>query len=212
MEEYDIMIYKNDEVEHIGYAQVKEDGTGSFYLFWTCEEKISQLTDNKWFHEYHSGNIDVLTKMITEENRQKDRRRAVYYCDEFIIRRQAKRTGESYLVYNRMAKEGEPGYSKKSHAVPHLEPGAKDMDEWVNHYQFNKLDDGTYEAELDEAWWWGGSHTDGGTLYRDIYDTWQDLPYDEFLENVITVAAAKHYLFTVEDLKACEGLKEFFGY
>ncbi|MBR0165422.1 MAG: hypothetical protein IJQ13_00870 [Prevotella sp.] len=38
------------------------------------------------------------------------------------------------------------------------------------------------------------------------------LSYDEFLERVITLAAAKHYGFTVDDLKERKGLKEFFGF
>ena len=41
---------------------------------------------------------------------------------------------------------------------------------------------------------------------------WFDLPYDEFLERVITLAAAKHYGFTPDDLKEKKGLKEFFGF
>ena len=40
------------------------------------------------------------------------------------------------------------------------------------------------------------------------------LPFltDDFLEHVITLAGAKHYGFTVDDLKGKEGLKEFFGF
>ena len=41
---------------------------------------------------------------------------------------------------------------------------------------------------------------------------WFALSYDEFLEHVITLAAAKHYGFTVDDLKKKKGLKDFFGY
>ena len=38
------------------------------------------------------------------------------------------------------------------------------------------------------------------------------LSYDEFLERVITLASAKHYGFTPDDLKEKKGLKEFFGF
>ena len=45
----------------------------------------------------------------------------------------------------------------------------------------------------------------------DIPKEWFSLSYDEFLEHVITLAAAKHYGFTVDDLKEKKGLQEFFG-
>ena len=86
------------------------------------------------------------------------------------------------------------------------------MREWASWYAFNKMDDGTYEAELDEAWWWGGGHNDGGTIHREIPEEWFDLPYKDFLEKVVTLAAASHYGFTAEILLAKEGLKEFFGF
>ena len=37
------------------------------------------------------------------------------------------------------------------------------MEEWASWYCFNKKADGTYEAELDEAWD-EGSHYGGGTI------------------------------------------------
>ena len=86
------------------------------------------------------------------------------------------------------------------------------MREWCSWYAFNKMDDGTYEAELDEAWWWGGGHNDGGTIRREIPEEWFELPYEEFLDNVVGLAAAWHYGFTVEILLEREGLREFFGY
>ena len=68
-----------------------------------------------------------------------------------------------------------------------------------------------YEAELDEAWN-EGSHNGGGTICVDIPPEWFGLSYDVFLERVITLAAASHYGFTVDDLKEKKGLKEFFGF
>ena len=73
------------------------------------------------------------------------------------------------------------------------------------------MDDGTYEAELDEAWWWGGGHNDGGTIRTPIPEEWFELTYDEFLKRVVTLSAAAHYGFTPEILKKRKGLKEFFG-
>ena len=57
-----------------------------------------------------------------------------------------------------------------------------------------------------------GSHYGGGTINVAIPKEWFDLSYDEFLERVITLAAAKHYGFTPNDLKEKKGLKEFFGF
>lgn len=211
MEEYEVMIYKNEKIEQVGIVRLEEDGTGYYKLYMLAEDKIRKLTDNEWFYKFRSDNMDVVRNMLTEENLQKNRRRAVYYCDEFIFIRHPRLTGEHYLVYSRSAKEGQPGYSEKDHSVPHNEPGANDMKEWINYYRFNKFDDGTYEAEIDEAWYCGGSHTDGGTVHLEIHDTWQDLPYDEFLAKVVKTGGS-YYLFTADDLKACKGLKKFFGY
>ena len=86
------------------------------------------------------------------------------------------------------------------------------MREWCSWYAFNKMDDGTYEAELDEAWWWGGGHNDGGTIRREIPEEWFELPYEEFLDNVVGLAAGWHYGFTAEILLERKGLREFFGY
>ena len=140
---------------------------------------------------------------------------------------------EKYMIYRRDAKKGEATYSPKSHSAPHFVGHyVEGMEEWASWYCFNKKEDdgedqssdgedqssdgedqssGTYEAELDEAWN-EGSHYGGGTIVVDIPKEWFTLSYDDFLEHVITLAAAKHYGFTVDDLKEKEGLKEFFGF
>ena len=119
---------------------------------------------------------------------------------------------EKFMIYRRDAKKGEATYSPKSHSAPHFEGHyVEGMEEWASWYCFNKKEDGTYEAELDEAWD-EGSHYGGGTIDVDIPKEWFDLSYDDFLEHVITLAAATHYGFTVDDLKDKEGLKEFFGF
>ena len=51
-----------------------------------------------------------------------------------------------------------------------------------------------------------------GTINVAIPKEWFVLSYDEFLERVITLASAKHYGFTPDDLKEKKGLKEFFGF
>ena len=86
------------------------------------------------------------------------------------------------------------------------------MREWASWYCINKKDDGTFEAELDEAWWWGGGHNDGGTMREEVPEEWLDLPYDELLENLVTLVRADHYGFTAEHLRRKKGLKEFFGF
>ena len=117
-----------------------------------------------------------------------------------------------FMIYDRRAAEGSPAYSPKAHSAPHFVGHyVEGMEEWASHYCFNKKEDGTYEAELDEAWDEGG-HYGGGTINVDIPREWFDLSYDEFLERVVTFAAAQHYSFTPADLKGKEGLREFFGY
>ena len=116
------------------------------------------------------------------------------------------------MIYRRDAKKGDATYSSKSHSTPHFVGHyVEGMEEWASWYCFNKKEDGTFEAELDEAWD-EGSHYGGGTIDVDIPKEWFALSYDDFLERVITLAGAKHYGFTVDDLKDKEGLKEFFGF
>ena len=92
------------------------------------------------------------------------------------------------MIYDRMARKGSSAYSPKSHSAPHFEGHyVEGMEEWASHYCFNLKEDGTYEAELDEAWD-EGSHYGGGTI------------------NVAIPG------FTPDDLKEKEGLKEFFGF
>ena len=119
---------------------------------------------------------------------------------------------EKFMIYRRDAKKGEATFSPKSHSAPHFAGHyVKGMEEWASWYCFNKKEDGSYEAELDEAWD-EGSHYGGGTIDVDIPKEWFALSYNDFLEHVITLAAAKHYGFTVDDLKDKEGLEEFFGF
>ena len=158
--------------------------------------------------------MPFFAELLREENRVPGRKRPVYQSGPLTVNRIAQETGEKFMVYRRSAKKGEEGYSEKEHSAPHWEgPNTPEgMKEWASWYCFNKMDDGTYQAELDEAWWWGGGHNDGGTIRREIPEEWFALPYEEFLENVVTLSAAAHYGFTAEDLKEKKGLREFFGF
>ena len=120
---------------------------------------------------------------------------------------------DRFSVYRRSANKGDADYSPKSHSAPHRE-GDKEiegMEEWASWYAFNKKDDGTFEAELDEAWN-EGSHNGGGTIRVEVPEAWLDLPWEDFTERLVTLAAAAHYGFTPEDLREKAGLKAFFGY
>ena len=161
-----------------------------------------------------AASIPFIEEILIPENRVEGRKRPIYISGDYKIERTPNETNEHFSIYSRRAEKGDPDYSEEDHDAPHYEgPHTPEgMREWCSWYQFNKLDDGTYEAELDEAWWWGGGHNDGGTIRRDIPEEWFELPYDEFLENVVTLSAASHYGFTAEDLKNREGLQQFFGY
>ncbi len=116
------------------------------------------------------------------------------------------------MIYRRDARKGSSAYSPKPHSGPHYEGRfIEGMEEWASHYCFNKREDGVYEAELDEAWD-EGSHYGGGTITVEIPKEWFALSYNEFLERVVTLAAATHYGFTPDDLKEKKGLKAFFGF
>ncbi|MBS7262515.1 MAG: hypothetical protein KIG36_02785 [Eubacteriales bacterium] len=121
---------------------------------------------------------------------------------------------DKFWVYRRSASKGQIGYSEKDYSAPHCEGGREieGMREWASWYCFNKTDDGMYEAELDEAWCWGGSRNDGGTIRTEVPEEWLTLPYDGFLEKLVTLSSAAHYGFTAAELKEKEGLAEFFGF
>ena len=200
----------------IGYYYVSSDRSSSYYTAWGCpwdiEAELKALSLDK---EKHSKRpMRVFTDMIKDENRVPGRRRIIYRSGRVTLERKPQETGEQFVVYRRAAEKGDPDWSPLPHDAPHHEgPNTPEgMREWASWYAFNKMDDGTYEAELDEAWWWGGGHNDGGTIHTEIPEEWQDLPYEEFLENVVTLAAAAHYGFPTKILLEKKGLKEFFGF
>lgn len=204
----------NDKI--VGYYYVMSDGSAEYRTAcgspWEIEAELKELDLAK--KREGDKAFRPFTELICDENRVPGRRRIFYRSGPVLLERESRKTGERYSVYRRNAEKDEPDYSPLPHDAPHRE-GPKTpegMREWVSWYAFNKMDDGTYEAELDEAWCWGGGHNDGGTIHREIPEEWFALPYEEFLENVVTLAAAAHYGFTLEMLLGKPGLREFFGY
>ena len=200
----------------IGTYYELSDGNIQYYPGWGCpwdiEEELKALKLDKEI----SGKkkIKAFSDLIKEEYRVQGRKRKIYRNGPLELERRPEETDERFSVYRRSAEKDDPDYSPLKHDAPHNEgPHTPEgMREWCSWYAFNKMDDGTYEAELDEAWWWGGGHNDGGTIHREIPEEWFELPYEEFLDNVVGLAAAWHYGFTAEILLEREGLREFFGY
>ena len=207
-------VFYNDQL--IGYYNHYSNGKSSWYTAWGCPWDIEKELKELELDEEHSEvkPIKSLEKIIKDENRVKGRKQFIYAEGPIRMERKPQETGERFVVYKRDAKKGDPEYSELKHDAPHYE-GPKTpegMREWASWYAFNKMDDGTYEAELDEAWWWGGGHNDGGTIHVLLPEEIFELPYDEFLEEVVRYAAASHYGFTAEILKKKKGLKDFFGF
>ena len=146
---------------------------------------------------------------MTEENRFQGTRKTVYRRGDVSVTRVPEDV-DSFRIY----KCGTADDDEEDHSASHCEgSGPIDgMKEWASWYCINKKDDGTIEAELDEAWWWGGGHNDGGTMCEEVPEEWLDLPYDGLLENLVTLVRARHYGFTAEHLRRKKGLREFLGY
>ena len=200
----------------VGYYYRYSDGSSVFETAWGSPWDLeAQLHALGLDTECKDAKANALFAGVTDDaNRVPGRKRVIYKAGPLTLDRSPQETGERFSVYRRGANEGDPDYSPLRHDAPHYEgPGTPEgMREWASWYAFNKMDDGTYQAELDEAWWWGGGHNDGGTIRREIPEEWHELPYEEFLGKVVCLAAAKHYGFTVEQLLARDGLREFFGY
>lgn len=217
MEVYNITVKdKEGEMQSIAYYYVYTEKHAIFAPSPFIDEYKDIVPDPRMWEQVESktGPVGFIAEMIKEENRETSTGRRTYVCGPYVIERESKRIGDDFMVYACGAKNGEAGYSAVSHSVPHEEVKGipTGIDEWVRHYSFHKMDDGTYEAELDEAWYWGGSHEDGGTIVRPVPDEWFSLTYEQFLENVLTLCSAAHYRFTVEELLSCKGLESFFGF
>ena len=202
--------------KQIGYYRTFSDGTVEYRTVWGCPWDIENELKELGLDKEIEGKVSIklFVNMIKDSNLVPGRKRPLYKNGALLLERVPKETGERFSVYRRSAEKGDSDYSPLPHDAPHYEgPHTPEgMREWASWYAFNKMDDGTYEAELDEAWWWGGGHNDGGTIRREIPEEWFELPYEEFLGNVVTLAAAAHYGFTPEILMKKEGLREFFEF
>ncbi|MBP0968754.1 MAG: hypothetical protein J5744_01260 [Oscillospiraceae bacterium] len=198
----------------VGYYYSFSDGTYRFYTAngspWDIGERLTALG----LAEEKEERIESLEKVIKKKYLLPGSRRPVYEKDGLRLERVPRETNEFFSIYRRAADEGDSDYSPLRHDAPHWEGEhtPEGMREWANYYLIRKMDDGTYQAELDEAWWWGGSHNDGGTIHTEVPEEWFSMPYDEFLEKLVTIAAAAHYGFTADMLKDRKGLREFLGY
>ncbi|MBR0136660.1 MAG: hypothetical protein IJM18_10690 [Clostridia bacterium] len=208
-----ILNYKGKDV---GYYYVYSDGSNSFTpgRFLEEEQKAALKTvglDREMKRKTPNRRIAPFMK---DEYRVLNVRRTVFVNGGWELRREPQETDEVFRIYRCSAEKGAPDYSPKDHSAPHWEgpETPEGMREWCTWYLFRKMDDGTYQAELDESWWWGGGHNDGGTIRTPIPEEWHALSYDDFLERVVGLSSAAHYGFDAEELKAHKGLKEFFGF
>ena len=211
-EEYNIY-YKD---ERIGFCYVYTDRHVSYYASTNVEryqQEIKKLGLDKDIRDTYKKDFPTIFGIKKPRNRVPFTRKKIWEANDLRLEYIPK-VIDKFWIYKRSAEKGEPGYSAKDHSAPHYEGPhtPEDMKEWASWYCFNKKDDGTFEAELDEAWWWGGGHNDGGTIRTEVPEEWLDLPYEAFLERVVTLSAAAHYKFTASDLRAKKGLKEFFGF
>ena len=200
----------------VGWYYVYDNGSVSFTVKDGLDAAaLEKLKERSLAKDAESkGHLPFFAEMINDANRVPGTRKIIYEKDGFRLKRIPEETGERFWIYRQSAEKGEPGYSEKRYTAPHSEGNGpiEGMNEWAQHYCFNKMDDGTYEAELDDAWWWGGGHNDGGTIRTPIPEEWFALGYDAFLERVVTLSAAAHYGFTPDELKEKAGLREFFGF
>ncbi len=200
----------------VGCYHVCSDGTASYSVSFGKPSEIGEELKALGLDKDVGGRQaqKLFSGLLNDAHRVPGRKRRIWRDGPLRLEREPKETDERFSVYRRSAREGEPDFSPLRHDAPHHEgPNTPEgMREWASWYAFNKMDDGTYEAELDEAWWWGGGHNDGGTIRREIPEEWHELPYEDFLRNVVRLAAASHYGFTAEMLLEKDGLREFFGF
>ena len=200
---------------HVGAYYVYEDG-GSEYRFhdrtgtepFRAELEALGLTKNHRRKTHYPRFRAILNKGERAPGTRK-----LILRDGPLTMERVPKDAEKFWVYRRSANKGAADYSPKPHAAPPREGSrvVEGMEEWASWYAFNKKDDGTFEAELDEAWN-EGSHYGGGTIRVEVPEAWQDLPWEDFTERLVTLAAAFHYGFTPEDLREKAGLREFFGF
>ena len=206
-----IVFYKDSQV---GMYYIYEDGKASYDTY-SIPDEFSDELKALGLDKSTSGKrkLSLFKKIINDENLVSGTLKQIYQSGFIKIERIPKDV-DKFMIYQRSAKKGEAAYSAKDYSVPHMEGGRliEGMDEWASWYCINKKDNGMYEAELDEAWYGGSGHYDGGTICTEVPEEWLLLPYDDFLKHLVTLSAASHYGFTADDLKEKKGLKEFLGF
>ena len=203
------------EGKNVGCYYTYDDGEVVYYRYDVEAEGLAEFLAARKLDKdvRQKGPIPYFAKLMMPEHRVSGLRASVWEDGPLRVTREPHEE-DRFLVYHVGREPGEPGYSPKRHDAPHWEGDhtPEGMREWCTWYAFLRMDDGTYQAKLDESWWWGGGHNDGGTITRPIPEEWQGLPYEEFLERVLDLAAARHYGFDLEELLAKEGLRSFFGF
>ncbi len=174
-EEY-IVCFKDRE---IGRYCICEDGGGRYFGGGSTYIDMEGVPDTLRKDARSGSRIPYFRDLMAEENRVPGTRKTVYRRGDVSVTRIPK-DADSFSIYKR----GTADDDKEGHSAPHCEGSGpiEGMREWASWYCINKKDDGTFEAELDEAWWWGGGHNDGGTMREGVPEEWLDLPYDELLE------------------------------
>ena len=215
IDEY-VLSYKG---KNVGYYYVFDNDTYEYDLGHSeddlkgCKRLLAQRGLREDIDEADKP-IPGIAQMMREENRVKGRKRLIYDDGTFVLTRVPQETGKRFLVYKHGVEKGQRGYSEVDHSAPHRwgPSSPEDMRDWTTWYAFEKMDDGTFVAALDESWWCGGGHNEGGTIRTEIPEEWFELSYDEFLEKVVTLSSAAHYGFTPKELKAKRRLKKFLGF
>ena len=197
----------------IGSYYLFEDGSSEFRALHSPEPPPEALAALGLTGDHGSKSRLPLFKSLQEKGEQVPGTRKVIWRDGFLTMERIPRDIDRFWVYRRSAKKGAADYSPKAHSAPHREGNrvVEGMEEWASWYAFNKKEDGMFEAELDEAWD-EGSHYGGGAIRAEVPEEWLDLPWEDFLERLVTLSAASHYGFTPEDLREKAGLKAFFGF
>ena len=197
----------------IGSYYVFEDGSSEFRAFRSLEPPPEEPAALGLTRDRRSKARLSLFKALQEKGERVPGTRKAVWRDGALTMERIPKDTEKFYIYRRSAKKGDADYSPKAHSAPHRAGNrvVEGMEEWASWYAFNKKDDGMFEAELDEAWD-EGSHYGGGAIRVEVPEEWLDLPWEDFLERLVTLSAASRYGFTPEDLRERAGLKAFFGF
>ena len=197
--------------QFIGFYYIWDDQTVSFINYTGVPAEIAEEVEKLGLSGKISNrkSIRLFSQLMIPQNRNSGRKGTVYSSGQLTVERCPKATGCIFSVYRRSARRNAPDYSEFSHEA--LTHGGSAVSR-VERYAFIKMDDGTFSVCLEESWYQGGSHNDGGTVSEPIPEEWFKLQYDGFLENLVTLASASRYGFSADVLKNRKGMKDFFGF